>query len=169
MPINISSQFDLSAQLPLRKYEVVDDLTARNAIPDISRYRGFETYVLSEDLKYRLVEGITNAYWQVSFSGGVGWDDITGTPTTESGYGITDGFTSWDKDYSDLINKPSIPSSLSDIGESYLSINYWTKSGDDLYYDDGNVYSEYFMGGFRIGSQSTTVNQWFKVGSYTTT
>ena len=139
MPINISSQFDLSAQLPLRKYEVVDDLTARNAIPDISRYRGFETYVLSEDLKYRLVEGITNAYWQVSFSGGVGWDDITGTPTTESGYGITDGFTSWDKDYSDLINKPSIPSSLSDIEESYSSINYWTKSGDDVYYNDGNV------------------------------
>ncbi len=37
------------------------------------------------------------------------WTTITGTPTTESGYGITDGFTSWTKDYGDLINTPTIP------------------------------------------------------------
>jgi len=139
MPINISSQFNLSAQLPLRKYSVVDDLTARNAIPDINRYRGFESYVLSEDVTYRLVGGITNEYWQISFSGSVDWDDVTGTPTTESAYGITDGFTSWDKDYSDLDNKPSIPSSLSDIGESYSSINYWTKLGDNVNYSSGKI------------------------------
>lgn len=40
------------------------------------------------------------------------WNDLTGTPTTIAGYGITDAF---DGDYGSLINTPSIPSSLLDL------------------------------------------------------
>ena len=40
------------------------------------------------------------------------WDDLTGTPTTIEGYGITDAF---DGDYSSLTNSPSIPSALTDL------------------------------------------------------
>jgi hypothetical protein len=108
MPIYLSSQFDLRAQLPLRKWEKVETLAERDLIPNISRYDGFTTYVAEDTTNYQLQGGITNSDW-VASSSSTDWDDITNTPTTESGYGITDGFTSWDKDYSDLINKPTIP------------------------------------------------------------
>ncbi len=42
----------------------------------------------------------------------VTWNDLTGTPTTIAGYGITDAF---DGDYGSLNNTPSIPSSLLDL------------------------------------------------------
>ena len=42
----------------------------------------------------------------------VTWSDLTGTPTTIAGYGITDAF---DGDYGSLTNTPSIPSSLLDL------------------------------------------------------
>jgi len=42
----------------------------------------------------------------------VTWNDLTGTPTTIAGYGITDAF---DGDYGSLTNTPSIPSSLLDL------------------------------------------------------
>jgi hypothetical protein len=40
------------------------------------------------------------------------WSDITGTPTTIAGYGITDAF---DGNYSSLTNKPTIPTALTDL------------------------------------------------------
>jgi hypothetical protein len=40
------------------------------------------------------------------------WSDLTGTPTTIAGYGITDAF---DGDYNSLTNSPSIPSALTDL------------------------------------------------------
>lgn len=43
------------------------------------------------------------------------WGNFTNTPTTESGYGISDGFTSWDKDYNDLINKPTLTANHNDL------------------------------------------------------
>jgi len=43
----------------------------------------------------------------------VAFDDLTSTPTTVAGYGITDAFSG---DYSDLSNTPSIPSVLTDLG-----------------------------------------------------
>jgi len=43
----------------------------------------------------------------------VAFDDLTSTPTTVAGYGITDAFSG---DYTDLSNTPSIPSALTDLG-----------------------------------------------------
>ena len=39
--------------------------------------------------------------------------DLTSTPTTIAGYGITDAF---DGDYTNLTNAPTIPSALTDLG-----------------------------------------------------
>ena len=50
--------------------------------------------------------GITDA-----FSGE--FSDLVNTPTTISGYGITDAFSG---DYNDLVNTPSIPSTILDLG-----------------------------------------------------
>jgi len=43
----------------------------------------------------------------------VAFSDLTATPTTIAGYGITDAFSG---DYADLSNTPSIPSVLTDLG-----------------------------------------------------
>jgi len=43
----------------------------------------------------------------------VAFSDLTATPTTIAGYGITDAFSG---DYTDLSNTPSIPSALTDLG-----------------------------------------------------
>tara|TARA_B100000131_G_scaffold33018_2_gene30610 strand:- start:633 stop:6731 length:6099 start_codon:yes stop_codon:yes gene_type:complete len=42
------------------------------------------------------------------------WNSLTGTPTTISGYGITDAF---DGDYDSLTNKPSLPDELNDFND----------------------------------------------------
>ena len=47
------------------------------------------------------------------FSGN--WNDITNTPTTIAGYGITDAFSG---SYTDLTNKPTIPTVLTDLSIS---------------------------------------------------
>jgi len=77
MGIPLGSQFDLNAGLPIRKYEVVADITERDAIPDIVRYDGFETYV-EGDQKYRLEGGITNSDW-------IGLDSSFNSPLTTKG------------------------------------------------------------------------------------
>ncbi len=43
----------------------------------------------------------------------VAFSDLTGTPTTIAGYGITDAF---DGDYGNLTNAPTIPADLTDLG-----------------------------------------------------
>jgi hypothetical protein len=110
MPIYLSSQFDLRAGLPIRKYMTVANTSQRDAIPSINRHEGFITYVADIEKNYQLQGGITNSDWVELLSSTISadWSDVTNKPTTESGYGITDGFTSWDKDYDDLINKPTI-------------------------------------------------------------
>ena len=82
--------------------------------------------------------GITDAYTQTqlqtSGQSSVHWDNITNTPTTEAGYGILDGFTSWDKDYNDLINKPTLLTSpLTTKGDIwvYSSSNVKLPAGTD--------------------------------------
>ena len=48
-----------------------------------------------------------------SFLTTVAFSDLTGTPTTIAGYGITDAF---DGDYTNLTNAPTIPADLTDLG-----------------------------------------------------
>ena len=48
-----------------------------------------------------------------SFLTTVAFSDLTGTPTTIAGYGITDAF---DGDYTNLTNAPTIPTALTDLG-----------------------------------------------------
>lgn len=48
-----------------------------------------------------------------SFLTTVAFSDLTGTPTTLAGYGITDAF---DGDYTNLTNAPTIPTALTDLG-----------------------------------------------------
>jgi hypothetical protein len=50
-----------------------------------------------------------------SYITSVAFSDLTGTPTTIAGYGITDAF---DGDYNNLTNTPTIPSDLTDLGIS---------------------------------------------------
>lgn len=63
MSINVSSNFDLFAQLPLDERTVVIDLTARDAIDAGQRYEGLMVYVLSDENRYVLRGGATNADW----------------------------------------------------------------------------------------------------------
>lgn len=72
MSIQLSSNFNLNAQLPLDSRLVVNDLTARDAIPDVQRYEGLFTYVVSESKTYQLQGGITNADWVESGGGASG-------------------------------------------------------------------------------------------------
>ena len=72
MAINIASNFDLFAALPLDARTVVADLTARDAIDAGQRFESMVVYVESDDTYYALVGGVTNADWQVfRQSGGV--------------------------------------------------------------------------------------------------
>lgn len=64
------------------------------------------------------------------------WANFTGVPTTEAGYGITDGFTSWDFDYNDLINKPS----YTQYWNKTLTTLYPATTGDSLAIDVINEY-----------------------------
>ena len=63
MGMNISSNFDLFAQLPLDSRLVVADLATRDAIPDVQRYQGMVVFVVSEQKNYQLIEGIGNHQW----------------------------------------------------------------------------------------------------------
>ena len=48
MAIVLGSQFSLQTALPLDDRTVVDDLTARDAIPNLVRYEGLVVYVVAE-------------------------------------------------------------------------------------------------------------------------
>jgi len=71
MSIPISSNFNLSTQLPLDARTVVADITARDLIPSIQRYEGLIVYVTDTNTNYQLQGGIDNTDW-VEFG--------TGTP-----------------------------------------------------------------------------------------
>jgi len=61
-----------------------------NAIYDVRRVEGMQCYVIDEGLTYILSGGTTNANWTLST---VDWSQISNIPTTLSGYGITDAWT----------------------------------------------------------------------------
>lgn len=63
MSIALSSNFDLSAQLPLDSRTVVTDSTARDAITTIHRYDGLPVYLSTTNQTFRLQEGVANSNW----------------------------------------------------------------------------------------------------------
>lgn len=70
--IPISSNFLLSATLPLDARTVVADSTARDAIPAGQRYNGLAVYLLSTSQTYQLQGGIANANWVLLPGAGAG-------------------------------------------------------------------------------------------------
>ena len=64
----------------------------------------------------------------IAYSGN--WTDLTGTPTTIAGYGITDAFSG---SYADLTNKPSIPANLDDLSD--VAITSGVSDGQALLYN----------------------------------
>lgn len=80
MSINISSNFDLFAQLPLLAISVQSDATARDAIPAGKRYEGLRVYLTTTNENWQLQGGITNGDWVLIGSG----SGVTGTGSPES-------------------------------------------------------------------------------------
>lgn len=85
MSINISSNFDLFAALPLDARTVASDITARDAIDSGQRYEGLWCYVVDSDgggtpATYQLQNGITNGDWVLVGSGA----GITGSGSADS-------------------------------------------------------------------------------------
>ena len=85
MSIELSSNFDLVAQLPLDARYIATDITDRDAITTIRRYEGMMVYVLSDQVTYQLQNGITNADWYPIGTGAAGRTVLNGIvpPTTE--------------------------------------------------------------------------------------
>ena len=73
MGIEVGSNFDMKAQLPLDSRTKVADLTARDAIAAGIRYEGLIVYVVSEATNFQLIGGILDANWEeLSGGGGAG-------------------------------------------------------------------------------------------------
>lgn len=75
MGIQLGSNFDMQAGLPLDSRLVVPLLATRDAIPAGIRYEGMEVYVTNEQKKYILKGGITNANWEESGGSGNAFDE----------------------------------------------------------------------------------------------
>lgn len=63
MGIQLASNFDVNAALPLDSRMVVADLTARDAIVSGRRFEGMCVYVVADTKTYQLQGGILNADW----------------------------------------------------------------------------------------------------------
>ena len=61
--INVSTNFRVTAQLPIDTRFVFADVTARNALSENERYDGLLTYTVSEGKYWKLSGGITDDYW----------------------------------------------------------------------------------------------------------
>ena len=83
MSINLSSNFLLSANLPLDGRTIAADITARNAIPVIQRYPGLTVYVAAGvgggAENWQLQGGIANTDWVLVGGGGT----LTGLGSAE--------------------------------------------------------------------------------------
>jgi len=94
MPIDLSSNFLLSAQLPLDGRTVAATIAARNAIPTIQRFQGLVCYVLVGSSggpeNWQLQGGIANSNWVLV--GGAGGVAVT-RYISPTGNNTNDGLT----------------------------------------------------------------------------
>jgi len=79
--IPVTSGFDMLAQLPVDARFVAADDTARDAIPNTSRFDGLLVYVLATKKMWQLQGGITNSDWEEAGGGGGGGFNATDTIT----------------------------------------------------------------------------------------
>lgn len=91
MAINLGSNFNMTAALPLDGRDVVADLTARDAIPLGVRYLGMAVHVVDSDgaglaMNYQLVGGTANINW-TEFAGGGGSGGMK--DNTQAGASVT--------------------------------------------------------------------------------
>ena len=93
-----------------------------------------------------------------SYITSVAFSDLTSTPTTIAGYGITDAF---DGDYTNLTNKPTIPSDLTDLGISDGTSGQVLKTDGNGNFTFGDVSGGGAAGsaftGFAVSGQSTVL------------
>ena len=93
-----------------------------------------------------------------SYITSVAFSDLTSTPTTIAGYGITDAF---DGDYANLSNKPTIPSDLTDLGISDGTSGQVLKTDGNGNFTFGDVSGGGAAGsaftGFAVSGQSTVL------------
>jgi Tol biopolymer transport system component len=74
----------MAAALPLDERHKFTDLTARDALSALRRYEGLMVYVVSEQKRYHLKGGITNAHWEeigAAGSGSAAFDDALAATT----------------------------------------------------------------------------------------
>lgn len=105
-------------------YKIVDDLTARDAIPSGRRKEGAPVYVKSERKEYRLVGGLTNSDWLENQEGGV----VDNNFITLSESGNTNEQPRWDEHAThfgtDLFNLSILPGGYRNVyGDFTTSIS----------------------------------------------
>jgi hypothetical protein len=99
MPINLSSNFELSAQLPLDHRTVAATIAVRNAIPTIQRFQGLVCYVRTGSSggpeNWQLQGGIANSNWVlIGGAGGVAVTRYISPTGSNSADGLT-ALTPW--------------------------------------------------------------------------
>lgn len=90
MGIELGSNFDMKTGLPLDSRFVVNDDTARNAIPSGIRYDGLLVYVKSTKKLWQLQGGITDDLWREAGGAG-GSGKFSNIVTKTSGTHALDG------------------------------------------------------------------------------
>lgn len=161
MAINISSNFTLSAQLPLDSRSVVADVTARNAIPAIQRYQGMLVFLTSTSEIYQLQGGILDVNWVLVSPGvnylpadvGVAQDIYVATTGNDSNNGDT-ALTPYL-----TLNRARQRISGSSIG------GYWRVNIADGTYAETLIVPE-FVGGRGSASMGNSMVEW--IGNETT-
>ena len=135
--------------------------TEMDAIYDARRVEGMECYVVDEGITYLLSGGTANSDWIIS---SVDWSQVSNTPTTLSGYSITDAWTT---------------------GETvtYLTANYYTTSQTytqaeitsilSLYasqlWSDGKYQTKAAMVNYYTSSQTDAIFENYWTSAYTST
>lgn len=129
MSIPLSSNFLLSAQLPLDARTVVTDSTARDAIPTIERFEGLPVYLTSTFETFQLQGGITNGDWvEITSSGTIN--------SADNGLTLTGTNVQWG---GTLINTPVTDINF-DIGTGNRYISF---TQDNVTWDSANPVTTY--------------------------
>ena len=140
MSIKISTNFLLSAQLPLDDRTVVANITARNAIPTIQRYDGLLVYEIDTNINWQLQGGILDANWVQIGSG-----SSTGNKSM-----AIDAVTVLQEGDDVIINLDTLTYQYSEIlsvlhNGIEMSVSNWEKLSDTIRIFNENTGDEYMV------------------------